>query len=194
MAIAAARLLLLAKGPDAITLKAVADTLEMSHTNLIHHFGSAAELQSALMREMIRELTTTIEAAVMRLRTGQDEDQAAVVDLVFDAFDRQGAGRLAAWIVLSGNAELMAPVGDVVRDYIKSVEVGLNADVDAEIHRKVTSSLLFVTMSAFGDAIIGTNLCSMIGREREAVRRVVTELLPHLTVHTELIIRHKTSG
>jgi hypothetical protein len=126
----------------------------------------------------------------MRLRSGQG-DPAVVVDLVFDAFDRQGAGRLAAWIVLSGNAELLAPVGDVVRDYIQSVEQGLNAAVDAEIHRKVTSSLLFVTMSAFGDAIIGANLCAMIGRERDAVRRVVTELLPHLTVHTELIIRPK---
>jgi TetR/AcrR family transcriptional regulator, repressor for neighboring sulfatase len=182
MAIAAARLLLLAKGPDAITLKAVADTLEMSHTNLIHHFGSAGELQSALMREMVRELTTTIEAAVMRLRSGH-ADTGAVVDLVFNAFDAQGAGRLAAWIVLSGNSELMAPVGEVVRDYVASVERGLNAD--AEVHRKVTSSLLFVTMSAFGDAIIGANLCSMIGQERDAVRRVVAELLPHLVVKTD---------
>src|SRR5215831_14688798 len=52
-ALEAARRLLLTQGPDAITLKAVARDLGMTHTNLIHHFGSAAELQSALMREMV---------------------------------------------------------------------------------------------------------------------------------------------
>src|SRR5690606_29840313 len=41
LALESARKLLLAKGPDAITLQAVATDLGMSHTNLIHHFGSA---------------------------------------------------------------------------------------------------------------------------------------------------------
>ena len=95
----------------------------MSHTNLIHHFGSAAGLQSELMRQMMSELTATIESAVMRLRAGKGELRD-FVDIVFDAFDRGGAGRLAAWIVLSGEATRLAPVGEVVRDYIDSVERG----------------------------------------------------------------------
>ena len=66
LALASARRLLLAAGPDAITLQAVATDLGMSHTNLIHHFGSAAGLQSHLMRQMMSELTAAIESAVMR--------------------------------------------------------------------------------------------------------------------------------
>ena len=38
--------------------------LGMSHTNLIHHFGSAAGLQSELMHQMMSELTAAIESAV----------------------------------------------------------------------------------------------------------------------------------
>jgi AcrR family transcriptional regulator len=176
LALASARRLLLAEGPDAITLQSVATDLGMSHTNLIHHFGSAAGLQSELMRQMMSELTAAIESAVMRLRAGKGEFRD-FVDIVFDAFDRGGAGRLAAWIVLSGEATRLAPVGEVVRDYIDSVERG--ADPGAQdVHERVTSATLFVTMAALGDAIIGNHLRRMVGRERDAVRRIIGRLLP----------------
>jgi AcrR family transcriptional regulator len=176
LALASARRLLLAEGPDAITLQSVATDLGMSHTNLIHHFGSAAGLQSELMRQMVSELTAAIESAVMRLRAGKGEFRD-FVDIVFDAFDRGGAGRLAAWIVLSGEATRLAPVGEVVRDYIDSVERSADPGVQ-EVHERVTSATLFVTMAALGDAIIGNHLRRMVGRERDAVRRIIGRLLP----------------
>jgi TetR/AcrR family transcriptional regulator, repressor for neighboring sulfatase len=178
LALASARRLLLAEGPDAITLQAVATDLGMSHTNLIHHFGSAAGLQSELMRQMTAELTTAIESAVMRLRAGKGE-MRDFVDIVFDAFDRGGAGRLAAWIILSGEDNRLTPVGDVVRDYIDSVERGAETGADPQdVHQRVTSATLFVTMAALGDAIIGNHLRRMVGREREAVRTIIAALLP----------------
>jgi len=176
LALASARRMLLADGPDAITLQSVATDLGMSHTNLIHHFGSAAGLQSELMRQMMSELTAAIESAVMRLRAGKGEFRD-FVDIVFDAFDRGGAGRLAAWIVLSGEATRLAPVGEVVRDYIDSVERGAEAGAQ-DVHQRVTSATLFVTMAALGDAIIGNHLRRMVGRERDAVRKIIGRLLP----------------
>lgn len=178
LALASARRLLLADGPDAITLQAVATDLGMSHTNLIHHFGSAAGLQSELMRQMVSELTATIESAVMRLRAGKGE-MKDFVDIVFDAFDQGGAARLAAWIVLSGESSHLAPIGEVVRDHIDSVERGADADGNtSSIHERVTSATLFVTMAALGDAIIGNQLRKMVGRERDAVRKLIGSLLP----------------
>jgi len=181
LALASARRLLLADGPDAITLQAVATDLGMSHTNLIHHFGSAAGLQSELMRQMTAELTTAIESAVMRLRAGKAE-MRDFVDIVFDAFDRGGAGRLAAWIILSGEDHRLTPVGEVVRDYIDSVERGDDTGADPQhVHERVTSATLFVTMAALGDAIIGDHLRRMVGRERDAVRKIIAALLPLIT-------------
>ena len=178
LALASARRLLLADGPNAITLQAVATDLGMSHTNLIHHFGSAAGLQSELMRQMVSELTATIESAVMRLRAGKGEVKD-FVNIVFDAFDQGGAGRLAAWIALSGETMHLAPIGAVVRDYIDSVERGADDDGAPEsVHERVTSATLFVTMAALGDAIIGQQLRKMIGRERDAVRKIISALLP----------------
>jgi AcrR family transcriptional regulator len=180
MALVSARRLLLTDGPDAITLQSVAADVGMSHTNLIHHFGSAAGLQTALMREMVSELTDTIEQAVIRLRAGQGS-MRDFVDIVFDVFDSGGAGQLAAWIVLSGEADRLAPVGEVVRNYVENVERGVEG-ADASLHERVTSATLLVTMAALGDAVIGDNLRSMVGRERGSVRAIISKLLPYILV------------
>ena len=177
MALASARRLLLAEGPNAITLQSVAADLGMSHTNLIHHFGSAGGLQSELMRQMVSELTATIESAVMRLRAGKGEVKD-FVDIVFDAFDQGGAARLAAWMVLSGESMHLEPIEEVVRDHIDSVERGADANRAVGIHERITLATLFVAVAALGDAIIGNQLRKMVGREREAVRMLIGSLLP----------------
>ena len=60
LALESARKLLLAKGPDAVTLQAVAADLGMTHTNLIHHFGSAGGLQTALIGGLAASAAFTI--------------------------------------------------------------------------------------------------------------------------------------
>src|SRR5690349_24832832 len=101
-AILVARRLLMERGPYAVTLKAVADELGVSHTNILHHFGTAGELQSELMSTMVHDLAAALMVAVAHLRSDSGAPRA-LVDMVFDAFDRGGAGRLAAWIALSGS-------------------------------------------------------------------------------------------
>jgi AcrR family transcriptional regulator len=182
-ALESARSLLAAQGPTAITLKAVADDLGMTHTNLIHHFGSAGELQSALMREMVSELTETIQAAMARSAAGE-LNRRQFVDLVFDAFDSGGAGRLAAWIVMSGNARLLTPVGQVVQQHIVRTEQTLGEQVKSnDLHDRVVTSVLLVTQAALGDSIIGEPLTKMVDRKRDALREIVTQML--YTIHGE---------
>lgn len=149
----------------------------MSHTNLLHHFGSAGGLHSSLMREMVRELTEAIESAVMRFRSGQGSVRD-FVDIVFDAFDAGGAGQLSAWIMLSGEAEHLAPVQEVVRKYIDNVEESADSN-KAHVHERVTTATLLVTIAAFGDALIGDHLRNMVGRERTAVRAITAEMLSY---------------
>jgi len=175
LALASARRLLLKSGPDAITLQAVAADLGMSHTNLLHHFGSAGGLHSSLMREMVRELTDAIESAVTRFRSGEGSVRD-FVDIVFDAFDAGGAGQLAAWIMLSGEAEHLAPVQEVVRKYIDNIEETADS-AQNHVRDRVTTATLLVTIAAFGDALIGDHLRTMVGRERTAVRAITAAML-----------------
>src|SRR5690606_25333496 len=107
--LAAARQLLLQGGPAEVTLAKIGKAIGMSHANVLHHFGSAAQLQAALMESMINDLTVALNDVVTLLKS----DAAAprtVTDMVFDAFDKGGAGPLAAWIILSGDVQHLEPV------------------------------------------------------------------------------------
>lgn len=175
-ALAAARKLLLARGPDAVTLKAVADELGVSHTNILHHFGTAGELQSALMSAMVRDLAVALMGAVAQLRSDTPAPRA-LIDIVFDAFEKGGAGRLAAWIVLSGNVRYLELVRDAVAELVRALEERFSG-VKGDTHLGVTSAVLFIALMAFGDSVIGEPLREMVDRERTATRKVTGFLLP----------------
>ena len=67
-ALKAAQVILLSDGPQAVTLKAVAAKIGRTHANLLHHFGSAAELQAALARAIAESVTASIADSVERAR------------------------------------------------------------------------------------------------------------------------------
>jgi AcrR family transcriptional regulator len=174
--LAAAREILLAEGPDAVTLQHVGLKIGMTHSNLLHHFGSAGELQTALMEMMVRDLAVALDDAVTHLKSDQGAPRA-LIDMVFDAFDKGGAGRLAAWIVLTGNLEHLEPVERAVADLVKAVEEKF-AHESGDPHLGVTSAVMFLALMAFGDSVIGGPLKDMLERERAAPRKIAAHMLP----------------
>ena len=121
-ALEAARALLLEQGPQAVTLKAVAAKVGRTHANLLHHFGSAAGLQAELARSIADRVTGSIAEAVERARIGE-KDVRDVVDGTFDAFDREGAGALAAWMILSGNRDALNPILDSINGLVAQLSI-----------------------------------------------------------------------
>jgi AcrR family transcriptional regulator len=109
VAIDAARVLLVEQGPQAVTLKAVAARIGRTHANLLHHFGSAAGLQTALAASMAETITAGIADAALAARRGEIPPRA-VIDLVFDAYGKEGGAALASWAILNGNPDVLAPV------------------------------------------------------------------------------------
>src|SRR3990170_2295599 len=87
-AIEAARELLIDEGPQAVTLKAVAAKVGKTHSNLLHHFGSAAGLQAELARTIAEQVTASIAISVERARQ-HETDAREIVDKTFDAFGPQ---------------------------------------------------------------------------------------------------------
>jgi TetR/AcrR family transcriptional regulator, repressor for neighboring sulfatase len=175
-ALAAARKLLLSEGPDAITLPRLATALGMTHSNLLHHFGSAAELQSALMARMVGDLTVALDHAVSHLKSDAGAPRE-LINMVFDAFDKGGAGKLAAWIALSGNLEHLGSIEKAVHSLVAAVEEKFASET-GDPHLGVTSAVLFLALMAFGDAVIGEPLKDMLERERVAPRKIASLLLP----------------
>ena len=170
-AIEAARRLLLADGPQAVTLKAVAAEVGRTHANLLHHFGSAAGLQGALARSIADSVTSTIAEAVERARAGE-ADPRTIVDGTFDAFDREGAGALAAWMILTGNRDALNPILDSIRSLVAQLSIGHE-------ERHVAESTLSLVLNALGDSLLGAPIAEALGLPRDTARDLAAARLRH---------------
>jgi AcrR family transcriptional regulator len=168
-ALEAARQLLLDQGTQAVTLKAVAAKVGRTHANLLHHFGSAAGLQAELARLIADRVTGNIAESVGRARA-HETDAREVVDLTFDAFDREGAGALAAWMILSGNRDALDPILDSLRSVVSQLSVG------HEEHH-VGETTLWLVLGALGDSLLGGPIADALALERDTARSVAARRL-----------------
>jgi AcrR family transcriptional regulator len=168
-ALEAARELLLEEGPQAVTLKAVAAKVGRTHANLLHHFGSAAGLQAELARSIAERVTGSIAEAVARARAGE-ADAREVVDGTFDAFGQEGAGALAAWMILSGNRDALNPILDSIRALVAQLRVG-----HEETH--VGETTLWLVLAALGDSLLGPSIAEALSMERDTARQLAAERL-----------------
>ena len=170
-ALDAARELLLTEGPSAVTLKAVAGRIGRTHANLLHHFGSAAGLQGELAKSIADSVTARIGEAVERARSGE-ADARIIVDQCFDAFGREGAGALAAWMILTGNRDALNPILDSIRHLVSQLTVG------HEDHH-VAESTLSLVLNALGDSLLGPPIAEALGLPRDAARELAAQRLRH---------------
>ena len=167
-ALDAARDLLIEAGPQAVTLKAVASRMGRTHANLLHHFGSAAGLQQALMTTMAERITDQIGTAVMKAREGQGS-QRDVVDMTFDAFEN-GGGALASWMILSGNDNALNPVLEAIHRLVDRLGEGHG---DREVHRETLNLVLL----ALGHALLGEQMAAALGLPPSTARTMAAEQL-----------------
>lgn len=169
-ALEAARDILVEAGPQAVTLKAVAGRIGRTHANLLHHFGSASGLQRDLAAYHAESICADIGEQIHRFRGG-DIGPRDLVDMIFDHFDKAGAGALAAWMLLSGNEDALNPVVEAIHRLVD--EVGEGGHEDGNLH-KLTMELVLL---ALGDSLLGGPLSSSLGLDRGAGRAIAAERL-----------------
>ena len=174
LALQAARALLIETGPQSVTLKAVAQRIGRTHSNLLHHFGSASGLQKALAAHLAETVCETIKEAVRASRAGLGHPRE-VVDLAFDAFDKEGAGALAGWMLLTGNEDALDPIVETIHQLVDEI-----APEEAESHgdvMRIHEETLSLVLLALGDALMGAALAKSLGLPRDAARRRAETML-----------------
>ena len=170
-AIEAARALLVEVGPQAVTLKAVAARIGRTHANLLHHFGSAAELQKALITHLADTITAQIGEAARRARAG-DHDPREVVDMTFDAFGR-GAGAMASWMILTGNEDALDPILEAIHRLVDD----LAADPDMAGGKPIHEETLQLVLMALGDSLLGGPMAKALGLPSGTARELAVAQL-----------------
>jgi AcrR family transcriptional regulator len=172
-AVEAARELLVEQGAAAVTLQAVAQRIGRSHANLLHHFGTAAGLSRALAEEIARTVAASIEGAIEQRRLGTGTERN-VIDAMFDAFQREGAGELIGWIALTRQREALEPVVAVIERIIRTMRAAGDT-------RPVDRMTLGLTLLAIGDSLAGDEIARACGLQREVVRDIATTQIEALS-------------
>lgn len=170
-AVEAARALLVESGPRAVTLKAVAGRIGRTHANLLHHFGSAEALHTALITRMAADIVGTIGAAVLRVRAGE-LDPREVVEMTFDAFGKGGAGALASWMILSGNTDALDPIMAAIHDLVDELAGG-----ELPGTRPIQEQTLTLVLMALGDALMGAPMARALGLPVGKARELALDAL-----------------
>lgn len=178
-ALEAARGLLIEAGPQSVTLKAVSGRVGRTHANLLHHFGSASGLQKALAEHLAQTVCVTIREAVEASRAGFGSPRE-VVDLTFDAFDREGAGALASWMILTGNEDALDPIVETIHTLVD--ELASDDAIPPAGAATVHEQTLTLVLLALGDALMGKALANSLGlptgAARDRAERLLTEGMP----------------
>lgn len=168
-ALEAAREILIAEGPQAVTLKAVATKVGRTHANVLHHFGSALGLQRALAAMLAESVCDSIAETVVSARRG-DADPRLIVDMTFDAFDQQGAGALATWMILSGNKDALDPILSAIHNLVDEL-------ADDNEDGLIREDTLMLVLMALGDALLGKPMADALGLPRAAARDIAYKQL-----------------
>lgn len=163
-------MLLVEEGPQAVTLKAVAMRIGRTHANLLHHFGSAKELQRALIKHLADKITAQIGEAAKRARAS-DQNPREVVDMTFDAFAR-GAGAMASWMILTGNEDALDPILEAIHNLVDDL-----AQDHAHEGWTLQEETLQLVLTALGDALLGGPMAKALGLPREKARELAVSAL-----------------
>ena len=163
-AVRAARDLLVEDGVAAITLKAVGARIGRTHANLLHHFGSVAELHRALAEEIARSVAASITGSIGRMRRGEARLRDVVEEL-FDAFTDQGVGELMAWVVLTRQREALEPVVEAIAQVVRDIR-------DPGDERPLDQATLGLVLLAIGDSLAGNEVARACGLPRSAARDI----------------------
>lgn len=167
LALSAARDLLREEGVQSITLKAVAGRIGRTHANLLHHFGSVADLHRALADQIAHEVAAQIEGSIGQMRRGEKR-MRDVVEGMFDAFIEQRVGELIAWVVLTRQRDALEPIACAIGDVIRDIR-------EPGDERPLDQATLGLVLFAIGDSLAGVEVAEACGLPRSAARDMATE-------------------
>jgi len=152
----AAQTLIATTGPEGLRLQDIAAAAGISHSLILHHFGSREGLVRALTRQTVAELRDKLVAAMASSEYSVEQQ----LDRVFDAF-RDGLAQRLAWLATidpGGGTEGTQLILRDIADRLHDRRIA-TAPPGAEVTRGDTDALIhLIATAAFGDALYGAQL------------------------------------
>ncbi len=108
----AAKKRLMEGGPDNVRLKQIGEDIGLSHSSILHHFGSRDALMEDLRNDAFGALARDLAKRMAAPTKG--DPTIDFFEKVAQTLGEQGYGRLLAWQLMSGNLPNRGSVGTAV--------------------------------------------------------------------------------
>ncbi|MFN9579822.1 MAG: hypothetical protein ACK56H_07085, partial [Novosphingobium sp.] len=119
-------------------------------------------------------------------RRASEGSPREVVDLTFDAFDKEGGGALATWMLMNGNEDALDPLLAVIHELVDD----LGEHEGGKMH-DVTHALCLM---ALGDALMGGPLADSLGLKRTAARDIAEKMLIDGAIAAGITVPSQSAG
>ena len=151
-----AQSLIASTGPEGLRLQDIAAGAGISHSLILHHFGSREGLVRALTRHAIAELRDKLVSAMASGESSVEQQ----LDRVFDAF-RDGLAQRLSWLATvdpGGGAEGTQMILRDIADGLHARRIAAAAPGMAVTRHDTDHLIHLVATAAFGDALFGAQL------------------------------------
>jgi len=161
-------------GPEGLQIKEIAAIAGVTHSTILHHFGSAEGLRTSLAEQMVEKLLGDI-LAVMDQREILDPSDNTILFRVFEVLSDDGNARLLAWTMLKGTE--LEQGQDTLKGLFDQLLVGVVEAVqtaagdmvvkDSVAERQARFIIYLVASTAVGDGIAGSYLAQLVGLDED---------------------------
>ncbi|MEJ0046063.1 MAG: hypothetical protein WDN04_08020 [Rhodospirillales bacterium] len=130
-------------------------------------------MQTALMERMVTRLAERV-IAITEAASPDEPASLEGANALFDAFEEQGAARLAAWMVMTGEARRLS----VVRRAVDDVVALTTGAPETPPPRAAIEELILASITiALGAGLFGSTLSTLLGRPPGSARQAALAVL-----------------
>lgn len=182
----ATELRLIEAGPAGIRLQEVAKDVGMTHSTVLHHFGSREALVKAVCARSFEAINAQIVTAIGQ-SAGAEGQVASMLDGVATALSTHGHGRVVMWLALEGLAldgadvRLAAVAGATHELRRKRRKPGTRAPSLED----TTYTVVLAAMALLAESIVGPALLADAGLDERAGPRFRAWLARLLVAHLD---------
>jgi AcrR family transcriptional regulator len=157
-----------AAGPEGLQIAEIATIAGVTHSTILHHFGSAEGLRASLAEKMVEKLLSDILKVV---DTGSIvTSDHKVLFRVFAVLSDEGNARLLAWTMLKGleleeGRETLSVLFGKLTEGVKTAIMQAGGDTFPEevVVKHARYTIFQVALTAIGDGIAGHYIASLLG-------------------------------
>lgn len=165
-----ARALIAERGPDAVGIKDIGLAAGVSHTLVVHYFGT----YDALVQEVLRSGIARFRARLIERVAAQPElDPVGMIGTVLDELQDRTPTRLVLWALLTGRLEgpdAFFRQEQGLRQLADAVEVRMREQKMQAPREVIETTLVLGAAASWGYAIASPALWGALGREPSAAR------------------------